>query len=361
MILEASLSILDDRVIVNPMSSRCGRPIALACLALVSGCGSRTGLLVGSAEEEPGAPQNTPQNSMQPPARTGDGGLSLRDALVAQDALPPIDVSVPPPNAMNDCPDAASTLVYVVSNGNLLMSFYPPTATFTVIGRISCPATAGFQPFSMAVDRTGIAYVLFADNMDTGGELFRVSTATASCRPTAFVSGQQGFAPTFGMAFVKDQAGAGETLYVAEGSPSATGSVACTSRLASIDTRTFALSTVGTLDRAVCSPELTGTGAGALFGFYALNLNDSAIGQIDPTTARRTSESRLAGVAQTDSSRQGAWAFGFWGGDFYTFTAPALGQSVITRFRPTDGSLTTVGRTTETIVGAGVSTCAPQQ
>ena len=62
----------------------------------------------------------------------------------------------------------------------------------------------------MAVDRTGIAYVVFSPS----GELFRVSTATAACEPTPFVSGQGGFSSTFGMGFSGDTDG-GETLYVA--------------------------------------------------------------------------------------------------------------------------------------------------
>jgi hypothetical protein len=53
------------------------------------------------------------------------------------------------------------------------------------------------------------------------------------------------------------------------------------------------------------------------------------------------------------------WAFAFWGGDFWVFTAPA-GDSRITRFRPSDGSVTTVVDSLGAIiVGAGVSTCAP--
>jgi hypothetical protein len=334
--------------------------IAVACVAWVAGCGSRTGLLVPLSEGEPG---ESPGMSSGDRARApDDGGSSPGDAPVPRDALPPIDVASPARGAMGDCPDAAATLVYVVSKDNLLMSFDPPTATFTTIGQISCPGTSGLEPFSMAVDRTGIAYVLFARSADySAGKLFRVSTATASCRSTSFLSGQHGFAMTFGMAFVKDTTGAGETLYVAEGEPPNTTSVApCPGRrLATIDIGTFAVSVVGVLDPTVCSPELTGTGAGDLFGFYALSSNDSAIGQIDKTTARLNSESRLNGVAQTTNG-SGAWAFGFWGGDFFTFTAPST-SSVVTRFRPTDGSIVTVGQTAETIVGAGVSTCAPQR
>jgi len=59
-----------------------------------------------------------------------------------------------------------------------------------------------------------------------------------------------------------------------------------------------------------------------------------------------------------------AWAFTFWGEDFYLYTAPSAlaGRTTnVTRYRPSDGSIDTgymrdIGFR---IVGAGVSTCAP--
>ena len=63
-----------------------------------------------------------------------------------------------------------------------------------------------------------------------------------------------------------------------------------------------------------------------------------------------------------------AWAFAFWGGDFYTFTSPPVagscqsGTSIVSRVNPTDGSVVSPYATLgEQIVGAGVSTCAPQE
>ena len=81
------------------------------------------------------------------------------------------------------------------------------------IGTINCPDLKGEEPFSMGVDRSGIAYIVFSAN--AGGELFRVSTATGACVPTNFGIGQQGFARTFGMGFSADPVDGGETLYVA--------------------------------------------------------------------------------------------------------------------------------------------------
>ncbi|HEY8041914.1 MAG TPA: hypothetical protein VIF15_19050 [Polyangiaceae bacterium] len=316
--------------------------LTLAVIAAAA-CGSRTGLLV---------PLDL------------DGGDASSDAFHRhdvftldapdEDVLPPIDVT-PPRDVLNDCPDAGSTLVYVITNSGTLMSFYPPSATFRSIGTISCPTSGPTdQPFSMAVDRTGVAYIVFQNPGSTslGGELFRVSTLTAACAPTGFVRGQSGFSNTFGMGFSHDTVGTGETLYVAS---DALGSQ--TPRLASIDTNTFKLTIIG--DMANNMAELTGTGAGDLFAFYGIGSNtatDSAIGQLDKTTGSTIAESVLTGVTQGTG-----WAFAFWGGDFYTFTAPNGAGSIVTRFRPADGSIVQVASTSEVIVGAGVSTCAPQQ
>ena len=48
------------------------------------------------------------------------------------------------------------------------------------------------------------------------------------------------------------------------------------------------------------------------------------------------------------------------GPQVYSFTAPG-GTTQVHRFRPSDGSVTLVAQVSETIVGAGVSTCAPQR
>jgi hypothetical protein len=332
--------------------------LRVSLLAFVS-CGGRTDLLIPEGADIAGASADVASADGSPPIDAGDTHTGDTDAL------PPIDVAQPR-DVVNECPNAAATLVYVITTAGNLMSFFPPTASFATIGRIACPAPTDYKPFSMGVDRRGVAYVLFTHQPPTGapsatepGQLFRVSTATASCRATGFVPGQQNFSPSFGMGFSADTQGTGETLYVAsdESGGGALPPVA-RSRLAWIDTGTFALHVVGTLPSNVDAAELTGTGAGDLFAFYRSGTNNSIIGQVDKATAQVTGQSLLAGLGQGSG-----WAFAFWGGDFYTFTVPpgTNGPSVVTRFRPSDRSIAQIARTSETVVGAGVSTCAPQQ
>ena len=330
--------------------------IPVACAASVLACGSRTGLLVPDDGDNSGEDVFVPADAF--------GGADAPDAEV-EDALPPIDVTRAPPDAPNPCPDAGSTLIYVITEQNTLMSFYPPTGTFTAIGNIDCPVTItplGVPtPFSMAVNESGIAYVVFND-----GEVFRVSTANASCRPTGFVM-EQGFPSQFGMGFSRDPNLLTETLYVA-GDPSdlQDASVSLPAVLGTLDLSTFEVQSLGLFRPSIYGPELTGTGAGDLFAFYGVNQDNenegpTAIGQIDKASGQVVAESPLPGVVQGSG-----WAFGFWGGDFYLFTAPGPvskvnNPSIVTRFRPADNSIVQVAKTTETIVGAGVSTCAPGQ
>jgi hypothetical protein len=237
------------------------------------------------------------------------------------------------------------------------MSFYPPTGTFNTIGTIQCPDPR--TPFSMAVSRSGIAYVVFRS-----GNLYRVSTKTAACQPTPFVTGNGGFPTLFGMGFSADMTDAGpindggETLYLA-GDPGGMMIGTQPVILGSLDTSTFATRTIGQVSPPIYASELTGTGAGQLFGFYLTTPTSGAgsgnIGQIDKSTAIVTNQVSPPGIEISQG-----WAFAFWGGDFYTFTAPG-GDTVVQRYRPSDGSVVTVSSLAGLeVVGAGVSTCAPQ-
>lgn len=305
-------------------------------LLLVAACGARSGLFaeedVAVGVSDGGALADVTQPALD--ATTfDDGGSTL-------DVRPPTDVF------RADCPDADSLLVYTMTDTNELQSFDPATGQFRPITRIACPTSPGDTPFSMAVDRRGIAYVLF----NQSHRLFRVSTATGACVATSFAPNQQNF-QLFGMGFATNAGGPAETLYVA-GDSNRGGA----GGLASIDTTTFDLSVISA-GSTVTSSELTGTGDGRLFGFYRKGTTSppSFIGQLDTDTGAVLGERRFASIAQGTG-----WAFAYWGGDFYMFHAPNS-QTLVTRWRPSDDTLVQVASTSLKIVGAGVSTCAPQQ
>jgi hypothetical protein len=196
----------------------------------------------------------------------------------------------------------------------------------------------------MAVDQNAVAWVLYED-----GQLFQVDTTTAACQSTSFAVGQQGFLQ-FGMGFVFNPTTGLDTLYISGGStqlptPQPLGTVAFPSLTAT---------TIGTV--SIGFPDLTGTGDGELWGFvppYDSVTNQSVLAQLDPTTGATLASFPLPTLDFTSS-----WAMKFWGGSFWIFI---------------DNSVYAVDRTTQilseplpndsprSIVGAGVSTCAPVQ
>jgi hypothetical protein len=175
--------------------------------------------------------------------------------------------------------------------------------------------------------------------------MYHVDILTAGCTDTSFVSNTPGFSK-FGMGFVADSPGSSaETLYVADFDGSALGR---------IDTSSLMLSAVGGYDQIFQSAELTGTGHARLFGFFTTS--PPIVAEIDPKSAKILSQ-----APQPSVDIGSAWAFAFWGGDFYLFTSPGS-SSRVDRYRPSDG--TTVNLKSSVgfhIVGAGVSTCAPTE
>jgi hypothetical protein len=308
--------------------------IVMVGIGAAASCGGRTGLL---SDDLGASPTSTSKSEAGPPsidASVVDSGF---------DGIPGIDVQPNPDVDRSDCPDADATFIYVVTEENELYSFYPPGLSFKLVGKLVCPSPPGQTPFSMAVDRKGVAYVVYTD-----GRLYRVSTATAACTTTPYTANQLGWT-TFGMGFVSENGGPNERLYVSRFNPGEN------SELGVIDTSTFRLSRIGPFSPPVPRSELTGTGDGRLFAYWPLTGAGlgSRVAEIEKQSGKVIASSSLPVGSDGD-----AFAFAFWGGDFWIFTG--RGGTSVHRFRPTDGSTTTPTTHASTIVGAGVSTCAPQ-
>jgi hypothetical protein len=308
-----------------------------ASIVAVAACGARTGLRVDELRADAGVELDA-----------GPDVTDVFDAPEEPDAVDPF-----PDVGVVDCQDAGITYVYLISSENELLRFYPPDLSVVSIGTIDCPTTSPSQPFSMAVDRQGVAYVVFMN-----GELFRVSTLTASCKATSFVPNLKGFSTTFGMGFSANKDDPGETLYVAGSNVGADGGFVRT--LATIDPSTFNLFFVHDLDKDIGAPELTGTGDSRLFAYAPGNINgpDSQVAELDKATATVLSDVFL----DLNQPAISSYAFAFWGGDFYIFGSEQQGTSIVHRYTP-GGSLAppAVAQIGFTIVGAGVSTCAPSE
>ena len=315
------------------------RRIAVAYAVVLAACGSRTALVgddLGGASTE-------------------DGGVTTHDAA-PDHAGDSSRLDAAPDVFRNDCVDPSVTYIYLVTVTEELYSFNPATGAFRDIGTLDCPTTTFGSAFSMAVDRAGTAYVLLYDGGSTGatGSLFRVSTKTAKCEAIpSYVEGQHGF-EVYGMGFATNAGGPSERLYV-----QGAGDFGSTTGLATIDTSTFALGEIGSSSPPIYGGELTGTGDGRLFGFFTYESapSDFLLGEIDKTNGALLSQTPLTGLPVNN----GGFAVAFWGGDFYLFTVPDGTSTTVTRYRTSDDSyLDVASLPNQKVVGAGVSTCAPQ-
>lgn len=248
------------------------------------------------------------------------------------------------------CSDAAK-LVYVVDSNNKLSTWDGATKTFTDLGTLNCPAMAGATPFSMGIDRTANAYVLY-----NSSEVMRVDTQTLQCTKLNYTVQQQQV--LFGMGFSTNEVGGtADTLFIA-GGPDA--GAATSTTLATLDPATMQVGTLGTIQG---NPELTGTGNAELWGFFPAT-SGTRIEKINKMTGAPL---QTFGNLSALNGTPAAWAFAFWGGDFWVFLAkqpPGLFDppefTTVYQFDASNGTLKGMTPTTNrTIVGAGVSTCAP--
>jgi hypothetical protein len=323
---------------------------SLVCARALLGCGARTGLLVLEGRDAEAAIPDSQVRVARDAAVDATADVQPDTSIDVVEDLPSIDV-IPADVVVVGCVDAGSTLIYLMTSTQELLSFFPPTLEITDLGPIECPTSA--SPNSMGVDRQGTAYVNFTD-----GTLFQVSTSNVACVSTNF-NLPASFATHFGMGYVGNPADGGDLLHVAadfEGTSGTTPSI-----LATIDTTSFALNEIGNFEpNPILAPELTGTGDGRLFTFSA-NPGDPAsslVTQVDPNTAEELASSVVPGVSPGSD-----YAFAFYGGKFYIFTSEDGQTTQINLFDPVSQTATLVANTQQgqAVVGAGVSTCAPMR
>ena len=271
----------------------------------------------GSGNALAGAPSSSAGSLIVPDTSGGSGGATTTD----------------------DCSDAAK-LVYVASDDNYLYSFAPDKLLFTKLGGLSCGSKT---VNSMAVDRSGTAWVNFSD-----GKIYKVNIATLACTPTAFVAQQAGFTKVLGMGFSANAPGStDETLFVADNKGKG---------VAKLDLTSLTLTPLGryTGDLAGSDAELTGTGDARLFGFFTTS--PAHVAAID----KASGATPVATLLPTVDASSGGFAFSFWGGDFWFYTAKDTPSSAVTHYvSATQTASVVLENIGFTIVGAGVSTCAP--
>ncbi len=251
------------------------------------------------------------------------------------------------------CSDDGVKLIYLVDSENDFLSFDPrklPDNPFHLIGKLRC-ADPGGSPFSMSVDRHGVAWVVYDD-----GQIFKVAIDDAKCTPSAFAPGAAG-STTFGMGFATDSPGAKtEKLYLAANDS--------THVLSALDPTNLGIAHRGVLTATdEGNPELTGTSDARLYGFYPVELSAPFVQEIDRMSGAPVGPRWSLGAGSIGPIA--AYAFAQWGGTFYVFA------TVRDEDFQEDSTVRTVDRSGRyktimqhlpyRITGAGVSTCAPER
>lgn len=229
--------------------------------------------------------------------------------------------------------------IYLLSETSEMYRFYPPKLEVERLGPLLCQTAEGAEPYSMAVARDATGYVLFTD-----GSLFSVTLPDLVCTPTTYATAQQGWTK-FGMGFVSEEPGTDEeTLFVTDATDGR--------GLGIVDIAEMKLIPLLPLTSYEGRSEVTGNGAGRLNAF--LSDGTPRLVEIDPHSGNFVEDTALPKI---EIGR--AWAFAFWGGAFYLFTAPASSSQIDKFDVERQTTKTILGSLGFTVVGAGVSTCAP--
>lgn len=202
-------------------------------------------------------------------------------------------------------------LVHVVSDDGELWSYDPASNAFALVGPVQC---GGFAPFSMAVDREGMAWILLLDEVPlatVAKGMFKVAIADASgCEAVVY---EEGLFGVFGMSFVTNgPPDTCEKLFVQSYSgsgPFAEGPDL--GHLGVLDPEAGVLQSVGLVDYD--GGELAGTGDGRLVSLTGVD--PLKLVELDKDTAEPLTTLPLPGYSKTSAS-----AMAFWGGDLWIFT-----------------------------------------
>jgi len=281
-----------------------------------------------------------------------DGTVDATDFTIC-----PFGQRCTPTGCVDSCQLAASEVVYLMDSSNNLLAFYPRKEkgistvlndVIQVIGRVSCPTVTGALVNSMSIDRGANAFV----NYDSG-EIFQVSTASGACMRTSYTPSTMPGWQLLGLGFVTETSGGStEKLYVASRNTPP--------ELGIVDVYTNQLTRIAAMP-GVSTPEMTGTGNAELYAYFPSEMvNKNLIARINRTSGQLEQQWILDPLPSAPS----AWAFAHWGGRFYQFVTINVNgndESRVYRYDPLARTNTLIlTKSPYTVVGAGVSTCAPR-
>lgn len=197
--------------------------------------------------------------------------------------------------------------IVVLSDASELYAYDPVKNEFSKITDLACAGQS--EPYSMAVDARGKAWVLFASSQD-----FRTIDVNApnGCENPGYTPGQAGFG-LFGMAFstISETSTCEQIFALSYSGSGPFREGPGIGQLGKLDPATLALTPIANIDYD--GGELAGTGNGRLFAFAGLD--PAKLVEYDKETGLPIATTPLTGLSKTTAS-----AFAFFGGDIYFFT-----------------------------------------
>jgi hypothetical protein len=281
--------------------------VALLSLFVLSACGSSK---VDRTFDDPSAEPPAPGDGTGTPSQPFGGGSA--DGGATGDA------------GNDGCPPSA-TLVYVTGEGDQLYSFYPPTQSFTLIGKFNCLTS----PTHMTVDRQGNAWVV------AGGMLYKASTTDATCAAVPTWNINFAFSD-FALTFIGVSNTVDNTLYLMNDAAG----------VGAFDIPSGNITTLGTADIASTLGDMTSNGDGTLY--FLRDVASPTLYRLSPKDGTTITSSPI------DATGGGSQALAFWGGLFYAFE-----DSAIFEYDPAKKTTTPKGNAPLQVTGAGQSTCVP--
>jgi hypothetical protein len=202
-------------------------------------------------------------------------------------------------------PGEHNDVIYALSDEAEIWSYDPALDTMSYVTTLLCEGST--QPYSMAVDHRGVAWVLFASN----DLVFNVDLVGGGACEVATYTPHQTTFDLFGLGFSGPE-NTCPSLYAHSfsGAGSFTEGLGV-GTLAEIDTGTGMLTALSSIDYD--GGELAGTSDGRLFAFAGVN--PAKLVEYDRSNGSMLTTTPLDGLAKTAAS-----AFAFIEGDFYFFT-----------------------------------------
>jgi hypothetical protein len=234
--------------------------------------------------------------------------------------------------ATGDCPPSAK-LIYVVGvqeesedAPGQLYSFDPDVGVFTLIGSMSCLSS----PTHMTVDREGTAWVVSA------GQIYRTSTADASCTRVSTWQPDMVNFPDFALTFLGTTSATDNVLYLL-GNPG---------MLGAFDVSTGVVTHIGQVALSSTLGDMTTNGDGTLY--FLMATASQTLNELDPDSGA------VLRTWSTGEDAENSQALAYYGGRFFDF----IGNAVFT-YDTATSTVSSIGTAPIFVTGAGQSTCVP--